>query len=147
MRLSDCAAASEIQLPAAFVPKMNVAAKWALILAALRSAAALSQPHPIHTNNWAVIVNTSKFWFNYRHAANALTLYRLLKQRNIPDSQIILMLADDIACNARNVYPASIFNDDQQRVNVYGEDVEVDYRGNEVTVETFIRVLTGTTQR
>lgn len=128
---------------------MNLIGKFALMLAVLRSAAAaaaavVTQPHPTHTNNWAVIVNTSKFWFNYRHAANALTLYRLLKKRNIPDSQIILMIADDIACNARNVHPASVFNDDQQRVNVYGEDVEVDYRGNEVTVETFIRVLTGT---
>ena len=29
-----------------------------------------------HTNNWAVIVDTSRFWFNYRHAANVLSIYR-----------------------------------------------------------------------
>uniref|UniRef100_H2Y7H5 GIY-YIG domain-containing protein n=1 Tax=Ciona savignyi TaxID=51511 RepID=H2Y7H5_CIOSA len=27
-----------------------------------------------HTNNWAVLVCTSRFWFNYRHVANALSI-------------------------------------------------------------------------
>ncbi|PKI41346.1 hypothetical protein CRG98_038232 [Punica granatum] len=30
----------------------------------------------MHTNNWAVLVCTSRFWFNYRHMANTLSLYR-----------------------------------------------------------------------
>jgi phosphatidylinositol glycan class K len=38
-----------------------------------------------HTNNWAVIVDTSRFWFNYRHAANALSIYRSVKRLGIPD--------------------------------------------------------------
>ena len=97
-----------------------------------------------HTSNWAVICATSKFWFNYRHIANALTLYRQVRANGIPDSQIILMLPDDIACNPRNIMPGAVFNDDTQMLNVYGEEVEVDYRGNEVTVETFLRLLTGT---
>lgn len=29
-----------------------------------------------HTNNWAVLVDTSRFWYNYRHASNTLTIYR-----------------------------------------------------------------------
>ena len=29
-----------------------------------------------HTNNWAVLVDTSRFWFNYRHVANVLSVYR-----------------------------------------------------------------------
>jgi glycosylphosphatidylinositol transamidase (GPIT) subunit GPI8 len=29
-----------------------------------------------HTNNWAVLVDTSRFWFNYRHVANVLSIYR-----------------------------------------------------------------------
>ncbi len=39
---------------------------------------------------------------------------------------------------------ATCFNTDdtQSRVNVYGVDVEVDYRGSEVTVENFFRLLT-----
>lgn len=96
-----------------------------------------------HTNNWAVIVDTSRFWFNYRHVANALSFYRSVKRLGIPDSHIILMLADDMACNPRNPHPATVYNNKNEAINVYGDDVEVDYRGYEVTVENFIRVLTG----
>ncbi|XP_070582167.1 GPI-anchor transamidase-like isoform X2 [Ptychodera flava] len=96
-----------------------------------------------HTNNWAVLVCTSRFWFNYRHVANTLSMYRTVKRLGIPDSQIILMLADDIACNARNPRPATVFNNANQHINVYGDNVEVDYRGYDVTVENFVRVMTG----
>nr|CAG4646316.1 EOG090X07K0 [Macrothrix elegans] len=96
-----------------------------------------------HTNNWAVLVDTSRFWFNYRHVANVLSIYRSVKRLGIPDSNIILMIADDMACNARNPHPAAVYNNANQQIDVYGDDVEVDYRGYEVTVENFIRVLTG----
>lgn len=95
-----------------------------------------------HTNNWAVLVSTSRFWFNYRHMANTLSLYRTVKRLGIPDSQIILMLADDIACNPRNAFPGTVFNNMDQAIDLYGDDVEVDYRGYEVTVENFVRLLT-----
>lgn len=95
-----------------------------------------------HTNNWAVLVSTSRFWFNYRHMANTLSLYRTVKRMGIPDSQIILMLADDVACNPRNAFPGTVFNNMDQAIDLYGDDIEVDYRGYEVTVENFIRLLT-----
>ncbi|KAL5193320.1 GPI-anchor transamidase [Glycine soja] len=132
----------------------------------------------MHTNNWAILVYTSRFWFNYRHMANTLSLYRTVKRLGIPDERIILMLADDMACNARNKYPAQVFNNENHRLNLYGDNVEflrpskviqsnstrfaeaagltplseddclpamaqVDYCGYEVTVENFLRVLTG----
>ncbi|MBN3298588.1 GPI8 transamidase, partial [Amia calva] len=53
------------------------------------------------------------------------------------------MLADDMACNHRNPKPATVFSHKNMELNVYGDDVEVDYRGYEVTVENFLRVLTG----
>jgi hypothetical protein len=159
-----------------------------------------------HSSNWAVIASTSAYWYNYRHMANALSLYRTVRRLGVPDSNVILMLADDVACNARNPYPAQVgvfglaglwllccvfvpvdeeqsanatnsgrqatrtqtaiantsnqtttatppspahskkqkvFNDEAHRLDVYGQDVEVDYRGHEVTVEAFLRVLTG----
>lgn len=34
-----------------------------------------------HMDNWAVLVCTSRFWFNYRHVANTLALYRCASQR------------------------------------------------------------------
>ncbi|CAH8496186.1 unnamed protein product [Schistosoma intercalatum] len=96
-----------------------------------------------HTSNWAVLVDTSRFWFNYRHISNVLSIYRSIKRLGIPDSRIILMVADDASCSSRNPRPATIFNNPYSRVNLYGEEIEIDYRGYEVTVENFIRVLTG----
>lgn len=95
-----------------------------------------------HTNNWAVLVSTSKFWFNYRHNANTLSLYRTVKRLGISDSNIILMLSDDIACNPRNLFSGSVFNNMDHAIDLYGESIEVDYRGHDVTVENFIRLLT-----
>lgn len=44
------------------------------------------------------------------------------------------MVADDMACNPRNPSPATVFNNADQQLNVYGDDVEVDFRGYEVNV-------------
>ena len=85
------------------------------------------------TNNWAVLVCASRYWFNYRHVANVLSIYRSVKRLGIPDSRIILMIADDMSCDARNPKPATIFNNGQHFINVYGDDVEVDYRGSPFT--------------
>ncbi|ESZ91777.1 GPI-anchor transamidase precursor [Sclerotinia borealis F-4128] len=107
--------------------------------------APLLSPIPVaaeHTSNWAVLVSTSRFWFNYRHLANVLSLYRTVKRLGIPDSQIILMLPDDMACNPRNAFPGTVYSNADRAVDLYGDNIEVDYRGYEVTVENFIRLLT-----
>ncbi|TFK90451.1 hypothetical protein K466DRAFT_484750 [Polyporus arcularius HHB13444] len=96
-----------------------------------------------HTNNWAVLVCASRYWFNYRHMSNALGMYRTVKRLGIPDSNIILMLADDAACNPRNKFPGCVYANSGRHLDLYGDNIEVDYRGNEVTVENFLRVLTG----
>jgi phosphatidylinositol glycan class K len=96
-----------------------------------------------HTNNWAVLVDTSRFWLNYRHVANTLSMYRTVKRLGIPDSNIILMLADDIACNPRNPVPATVYNSNKRLLDLYGNNIEVDYRGYDVNVQNFIRLLTG----
>ncbi|KAJ4490098.1 peptidase C13 family-domain-containing protein [Lentinula aciculospora] len=96
-----------------------------------------------HTNNWAVLVCSSRYWFNYRHMANALGMYRTVKRLGIPDSNIILMLADDAACNERNRFAGSVYANPGRHLDLYGENIEVDYRGYEVTVENFLRLLTG----
>lgn len=67
-----------------------------------------------------------------------------MKRLGIPDSNIILMLADDAACNSRNKFAGSVYANAGRHLDLYGDNIEVDYRGYEVTVENFIRVLTGT---
>ncbi|KAL9182851.1 hypothetical protein ACHAXT_004130 [Thalassiosira profunda] len=98
-----------------------------------------------HTSNVAVIVSSSRYWFNYRHVTNALSVYHLLKRGGMTDDRIVLMLADEIPCNMRNVYRGKIFprgaregmGDDLM------EDAEIDYTGTDVTVDAFLRVLSG----
>ncbi|KAK9800170.1 hypothetical protein WJX73_002685 [Symbiochloris irregularis] len=92
---------------------------------------------------WAVIAATSPFWFNYRHAANALALYHTLKRLCVPDSHIILMLADDAACNSRSPQRPSVFYHPNHMLDLIEDDIQVDYRGNDVTVASFLEVLTG----
>ncbi len=86
---------------------------------------------------------TSKFWFNYRHNANILSIYHILKSYGVPDSQIIVMLGDEMACNPRNAVPATIFNNEKREINLYGNDIEVDFRSADVSIDSFLRVLTG----
>ncbi|KAK9808910.1 hypothetical protein WJX72_006219 [[Myrmecia] bisecta] len=94
-------------------------------------------------DTWAVLVCASRYWFNYRHVANTLSVYHTVKRLGIPDSNILLMLADDMACNPRNPYPTQVFNHPDHRLNLYDDDIEVDYRGADVTVDSFLQVLTG----
>ena len=75
--------------------------------------------------------------------ANTLGMYRTVKRLGIPDSNIILMLADDAACNSRNRSPGSVWTQSSKALELYGDDVEVDYRGPEVSVEGLLRLLTG----
>lgn len=132
-------------------PRRGVPLLWGVLAALLVGTALAAARAPLssrrlhaqnHTSNWAVIVDTSRYWFNYRHIANTLSLYRTVKRLGIPDERIVLMLADDVACNARNPLPGVVLNDAVKREDVYGSDVEVDYRGYDVTPETFVRVLT-----
>lgn len=52
------------------------------------------------------------------------------------------MLPDDMACNPRNAFPGTVYNNADRALDLYGDNIEVDYRGYEVTVENFIRLLT-----
>ncbi|WFD01915.1 glycosylphosphatidylinositol anchor biosynthesis [Malassezia obtusa] len=127
-----------------------VLALVAIGLAVLGSSQRGAPRATAHTNNWAVLVCTSKFWFNYRvrvsltqHMANTLGMYRTVKRLGVPDSHIILMLAEDAACNSRNPFPGAVWPSMNKDPDLYGDDVEVDYRGYEVTVSNFLRLLTG----
>ncbi|GAA6049029.1 hypothetical protein NBRC10513_003209 [Rhodotorula toruloides] len=114
-----------------------------LLLLALLPLCASSSASTHFTNNWAVLVCTSRFWFNYRHMANTLAMYRTVKRLGIPDSQIILMLADDAACNPRNPFAGTVYSNADRKTDLYGDRIEVDYKGEEVNVETFLRLLSG----
>ena len=47
--------------------------------------------------NWAVLVAGSHEWTNYRHQADVCHSYQILHKNGIPDSNIIVMMYDDLA--------------------------------------------------
>ena len=49
--------------------------------------------------NWAVLVAGSNGWYNYRHQADVCHAYQILHKNGIPDSNIIVMMYDDLAKN------------------------------------------------
>lgn len=97
-------------------------------------------------NHWAVLVCSSRYWFNYRHLANTLSMYRTIRRLGIPDDHIVMMSASDAPCNARNPHPGTVLvsKNDGASSDVYGSgEVEVDYQGEDASVDSLMRVLTG----
>ena len=126
-------------------PLLSIFSLFLLVLVATATTTHAQE----HTENYAVIVSSSRYWFNYRHAVNALTMYRILKEQgNFTDDRIILMLADEYAINPRNPYKnfmtSSSSTISSTSISLYkGDDIEIDYRGEDVTVENLARVLSG----
>jgi phosphatidylinositol glycan class K len=113
-----------------------------LLILILVGVVAVTASSSSHTSNYAVIVGASRYWFNYRHAVNALSIYDMLKQSgNFSDDNIVLMLADEFPTNGRNPFKNSM--DRTSGKSLYNDDTHIDYRGEDVTVQNFVNVLTG----
>jgi ABC-type branched-subunit amino acid transport system substrate-binding protein len=90
----------------------------------------------------AVIVGPSRGWTNYRHQADALTIYDLLRNNGVSDDHIILMTYDDVPTAAENPLKGNIHN--TPRGQNLRSGAVVDYTGPNVTAATLKNVLTGT---
>ncbi|CAF0956317.1 unnamed protein product [Adineta steineri] len=91
--------------------------------------------------NWAVVVAGSNGYYNYRHQADACHAYQILHKNGIPDSNIIVMMYDDIAQNTQNPTKGVIINHPDGEDVYHG--VPKDYTGADVTPKNFINVLLG----
>lgn len=91
--------------------------------------------------NWALLVAGSNSYSNYRHQADICHAYQILHKNGIPDSNIIVMMYDDIANNTQNPFKGNIINQ-PDGPNVY-EGVPKDYTGSSVTAKNFLAVLSG----
>ncbi|KAG3009318.1 hypothetical protein JG687_00010200 [Phytophthora cactorum] len=106
---------------------------------------------PVDAEHWAVIVAGSNGYSNYRHQSDACHAYHVVRRHGIPAENVVLMMYDDVAWHASNPYRGQLFNKpttknashaDVQPVDVY-KGCNIDFRGVEVTPETFLNVLTG----
>ncbi|MFA4876631.1 MAG: C13 family peptidase [Methanoregula sp.] len=89
----------------------------------------------------AVLVGPSRGWINYRHQADALTVYTLLRQNGVDDDHIILMIYDDIPNAPENPLKGDIHNIPKGNNIRYG--AEVDYSGSRVTPGVLRNVISG----
>ena len=91
--------------------------------------------------NYAVIVAASTGWHNYRHQADALDIYQMLKQSGYDDDHILLIMEGDILNDKYNLHKGEV------RVSPDGEnlyhDVVVDYRMSTLTPNDVSNILRG----
>ena len=100
-----------------------------------------SELQPIKGNK-AVLVSASSGWENYRHQADVLAYYQLLKSKGFTDDDIVLIAADDLAYHVNNPSPGMIINDDYDRTDLY-VDVKVDYKLDLITPKDFVDIMLG----
>jgi phosphatidylinositol glycan class K len=91
-----------------------------------------------------MVVNTSRYWFNYRHAANAASVYRAVKQLGVDDEDIVFMSALDVGNEYRNPDSGSIHLAGTHS-QLQWDGFQLDYRNDEVSAMTFLNVLRGRT--
>ena len=97
--------------------------------------------YPELQDRWAVVIGTSDNWANYRHQADALAMYQVLKRHGYDDSHILLIIEDNIAYHPNNLYQGVVkVRPDGE--NVY-QDVTVDYKLSEVTVADLKEMMQG----
>jgi len=91
--------------------------------------------------NYAVLVAGSNDYINYRHQADVFHLYHILLEKGFEKENIIVFAYDDIVNNNKNPFKGKIFNDQTGR-NYY-ENINIDYRKNNVNIENYLNVLLG----
>ena len=92
-------------------------------------------------DRWALLVAGSESWNNYRHQADVLNVYQLLKRQGWDDDHIILVMRDDLAYHVSNPNPGEMY------ASVGGENlyknVKIDYRADTISTADICRILLG----
>ncbi len=89
----------------------------------------------------AILVQGSSGWANYRHQADVLNVYRMLKRNGWDDDHIILIVSDELADNPQNTFPGEV------RCSTYGDDLYrgavIDYSTDTLNVSDISDILLG----
>lgn len=96
---------------------------------------------PMNGDFWAVIGAFSRDWVNYRHQADALTMYKYLKERGVSDDHIILLVYDDIPEDQRNKKLGEVYHTPvEEEVRKWANP---DYIGDTVNKQKLRDILSG----
>lgn len=92
--------------------------------------------YPERVDNWAVIVAGSTGWSNYRHQADALNIYQVLRTAGYDDDHIVLIAEDDLANNVSNPDSGSVKRYDGVELH---KDLKIDYHISDLTPDVIAR--------
>ena len=82
-----------------------VVVAWAALAAAAGAASASWEAE----DTWVVLVGASRYFANYRHAANVLAVRRIAQRLGVPRERLLVLLAEDPTWDARNPYRGEVF--------------------------------------
>ena len=103
--------------------------------------------YPAMTDQYAVLVQGSDGYINYRHQADVLSVYQALRRGGFPDDHIILIIDADMASSRANPKPGTVRTSPTGPDLLGGTDqlpkAEVDYNSAELTARDIANILKG----
>ena len=97
--------------------------------------------YPDLTSQYAVLVQGSNGWSNYRHEADVLSIYQMLKANGYDDDHIILVSADECANASENKDAGAVRTDPSGKD--LRQDAVVDYKNADLTPQDICNILKG----
>jgi glycosylphosphatidylinositol transamidase (GPIT) subunit GPI8 len=97
--------------------------------------------YPALTAQYAVLVQGSNGWNNYRHQADVLSVYQMLKTKGFDDDHIILIIDKALASDAMNPEPGIIRAEDGGNDLLAG--CSMDYDNADISPSDISNILLG----
>ena len=97
--------------------------------------------YPALTAQYAVLVQGSNGWNNYRHQADVLSIYQMLKKNGYDDDHIILIIDKALASDAMNPEPGIIRAEDGGKDLMAG--CSMDYDNADISPSDISNILLG----
>ena len=97
--------------------------------------------YPALTAQYAVLVQGSNGWNNYRHQADVLSIYQMLKTKGFDDDHIILIIDKALASDAMNPEPGIIRAEDGGNDLLAG--CSMDYDNADISPSDISNILLG----
>lgn len=82
---------------------------WQAIVEELEDIETVEHKLPDVRERWAVVISPSTTWQNYRHQADAFSMYQVLRHHGYDDDHIVLIVEDNLADDERNPFKGEIF--------------------------------------
>ncbi len=94
-----------------------------------------------HEDSYALLIQGSSGWANYRHQADVLNVYQMLRGKGWDDDHIILIISDEIADNDKNIFKGKV------STSTYGENLYegavIDYSTDTLKVSDIQDIMLG----